>query len=168
MIDEVQLKVGGSHELSFIIRNTGIVQDTYTIGVTSPIEAGWLGERTVRLEPGEDEEFTLHLHPKQSGRFKIVVHIEAWGTHEKKEFFTDATVSRQGLLERVLGGLAPLLGLKDLAEILLISVSLVFAGRRYLQYRRNLDAMARHTNTLNRMRTPPSGGGGQGYANRHY
>ena len=168
MIDEVELSVGGDRELPFIIRNTGILQDTYSIKITSPIDAGWLGERTVRLDPGEDEELILHLHPTQAGTFTITVHVEDWGMHKTKEHAAKATVSRQGAMEQVLGGLAPILGLKDLAEIIIISVSLVFAGRRYLQYRRNLDAMSQQTHALNRMRTTPLHGGGQAYANRHY
>ena len=168
MVKQVELKVGENLKHLFFIRNTGIVPDTYHVGVTSPIDAGWLGERSVQLVAGEDEEFTLHLRPKEAGTFRITVHVEALGTHETKELTTVLTVSRKDAVDQVLGGLAPIFGIKDLIEIIIITVSLVFAGRRYLQYRRNLDAMSRQTHALNRMRTPPLRGGGQAYANRHY
>jgi hypothetical protein len=168
MVKEVDLRAGEDLKHLFFIRNTGILRDTYRVGVNSPIDVGWLGERTVQLEPGEDEEFTLHLHTKEAGTITVNVLVEALGTHETKELSSVLHVSRQGAVEQVLGGLAPLLGLKDLAEIVIITVSLVFAGRRYLQYRQNLDAMSRHTQTLNRMQTTSMHGGGQAYANRRY
>jgi hypothetical protein len=144
---ELGLRAGQLREAAFTVRNTGLLEDTFEVSVSSELDMEWM-DRSVELGPGEDEAFAAVLRPSRAGTFPVTVRVASRGARRALERTLVARVTEPALGERALSAISPILRLKDLAELVIVAASLLFAAWRYSSYRRQLGEVSRGAQAL--------------------